>query len=81
VAAVAAVEFLGTKRDGADGPALEDVGKPSEVLLQALEHADDGPGSEPGASAASVSDEQPDAADADGGRSIWRDLPPAEGSV
>lgn len=45
VAAVAATEFLGSSRGGADGPALEDVGKPSEVLLQALQRdRDDGDG-------------------------------------
>jgi hypothetical protein len=82
VAAVAAAELMGTKRDGSDPTALADVGKPSEVLLQALERADaeaeaggSGPvaggGSDAAADAAAGSDHAAD----DGGRSIWRDLP------
>jgi len=60
VAAVAAAEYLGARRAG--GAALENVGKPSEVVLQALEHLDaDAP--------------QQTAPDPDG-KSIWRDLPP-----
>ena len=85
VAAVAGVEFLGSTRDGVDGPALEAVGKPSEVLLQALEHdGDEEAGAEMAGDAedpAATARQEPDAAAADGGRSIWRDLPPAEGSV
>jgi hypothetical protein len=77
VAAVAAVEFLGANRDGVNGPALEDVGKPSEVLLQALEHAGDAPRDDAGAAPAAAP--EPDAAAADGGRSIWRDLPTPTG--
>jgi hypothetical protein len=72
VAAVAAAEFMGTRRDGPE--ALAEVGRPSEVALRALEHIN-----EVGASAQA---EPPpaaevDAAAADDGRSIWRDLPPA----
>ena len=94
VAAVAGAEFLAS-RHGGSGPAnLEDVGKPSEVLLQALEqerqagtNADAGteagagtgaglgtdPASAPNPQAAAAA---PDAAEADHGMSIWRDLPP-----
>jgi hypothetical protein len=38
VAAVAGAEFLAARHGGAGPANLEDVGKPSEVLLQALEH-------------------------------------------
>jgi hypothetical protein len=73
VAAVAAAEYLGTRRGGAG--TLEDIGKPSEVTLQALERladADADAAAEPG------SDRQPedDAAAANGGMSIWKDMPP-----
>jgi hypothetical protein len=73
VAAMAAAEYLGARRDGG-GAALEDVGRPSEVLLQALEHLDGNPPDpsappEPGPDVASN-------ATVDDGRSIWRDLPP-----
>ena len=89
VAAVAAAELMGTKRDGSDPAALADVGKPSEVLLRALEHADAAPEGDAGTEAQGtpLPAEQPDAAATDGGRSIWRDLPAAadrteeEGSV
>lgn len=72
VAAVAAAEYLGARRSGAAG--LEDVGKPSEIALQAVERINDG----------SLAAASPDAADsgapatpgADDGRSIWDDLPP-----
>ena len=40
VAAVAGAEFLGAGRSGSGGTALEDVGRPSEVLLQALDNAE-----------------------------------------
>jgi hypothetical protein len=70
VAAVAAAEFLGARRPG--GQALDEVGKPSEVALRALEHLGaDGAGpasSDPAPSTA------PETAD-DDGMSIWRDLP------
>jgi hypothetical protein len=94
VAAVAATEFLGSTRDGIRGPALGDVGKPSEVLLQALERArdgDDGDAEDPERAAPNGTDataphepdaavpQEPDAAAADGGRSIWRDLPSPDG--
>ena len=81
VAAVAGAELLGTRRGGPGSPDLADVGKPSEVLLQALERGDE-PG-EPGDPAttaettADVGAEGPDHAAEDGGRSIWRDLPPS----
>jgi hypothetical protein len=71
VAAVAATEFLGARRDGAG--ALENVGKPSEVALQAIQRIDDG--SLPSAAPAS-SRKDDEAAPADDGRSIWDDLPP-----
>ncbi len=77
VAAVAAVELMGTKRDGPEGMSLENVGRPSEVLLQAIEHADAVGDGEPDAPDASgEADAKPDHADDDEGRSIWRDLPP-----
>ena len=69
VAAVAAAEFLGARTGGAGG-ALENVGKPSEVALQAIARLGDGDG-EP----AGESDSTPIDAAADDGRSIWRDLP------
>ena len=83
VAAVAAVELMGTKRDGSDPMALENVGKPSEVLLRALEHADAGASAAASGDArdvAAVAETEPAAPDhaaEDGGRSIWRDLPPS----
>jgi hypothetical protein len=87
VAAVAGAEFLASRHGGPGAPALEDVGKPSEVLLQALErereaeaagatNAGDGSGTESSAASMAGSDTEPDAAAADGGMSIWRDLPP-----
>jgi hypothetical protein len=84
VAAVAAVEYLGARRDGA--AALEAVGRPSEIVLQALEHLDEHGPSEATADAAATSLEsgpvmaRTGGAGAepviDDGRSIWRDLPP-----
>jgi hypothetical protein len=73
VAAVAAAEFMGTRRSGAGG--VEDVGRPSEVVLQAMQHIEDGtlPGSVTAADGGSA--EVVPAAE-DDGRSIWRDLPP-----
>jgi hypothetical protein len=74
---VAAIEYLGAGRGGPNGP-VEDVGKPREVVLQALEHlAAPSPGDAP------ASDDPPAAAAATSGRpaagddglSIWRDLP------
>ena len=41
VAAVAAAEYMGAQQGGATAQNLADLGRPSEVLLQALEHADD----------------------------------------
>ena len=63
VAAVAAAEFLGARRDGPE--ALEHVGRPSEVILQALDHLEHG--ATPGGDATTAGDD---------GRWIWRDLPP-----
>jgi hypothetical protein len=74
VAAVAAVEYLGAGRGGAGSVNSEDVGRPSEVVLQALGRLEDG----------TIADapEEPkvDPAAADHGRSIWRDLPPVDES-
>jgi len=67
VAAVAAAEYMGTRRDAAS---LAEIGKPSEVALQALSHID-----EIAATAPTEATTAPDAAAADDGRSIWRDLP------
>lgn len=72
VAAVAAAEFLGTRRGGNGG--LDEVGKPSEVALQALAHLDDGSLPANGEGAGGRAPEV-DAAAADDGRSVWRDLP------
>jgi hypothetical protein len=75
VAAVAGAEFLGTRIGGSHGaPALEDVGKPSEVVLKALERGDADP-------KPPITDDA-EASEADDGRSIWRDLPsePDEGT-
>lgn len=92
VAAVAGAEFLANQRGGGATLNLEDVGKPSEVLLQALEQeraaetvgpatalgsilaADSAAESGPRLGADPTT--EPDAAAADGGKSIWRDLPP-----
>jgi len=74
VAAVAAAEYLGARRGGSGS--LEEVGKPSEVALQALEHLADGSLPSNGESTAMTSAAEVDPAAEDGGRSIWRDLPP-----
>lgn len=71
VAAVAATEFLGARRPG-DG-ALENVGRPSEVAVQAIQRIDDGTLS---SLATATSGTAAEAAPADDGRSIWDDLPP-----
>lgn len=80
VAAVAAAEYMGAGRGGAEGVELEDVGRPSEVVLQALQHLDE---DKPADQAGSAPEE---AAADDDGKSIWRDLPeparpPADGEV
>jgi len=104
VAAVAAAEYLGARQGGPGGTNPQDVGKPSELLLQALEReasagGDGAAGGGRGAAgggrgAAGVVDVDPgatgagesgaaghaepgerDAADGEGGMSIWRDLP------
>jgi hypothetical protein len=82
VAAVAAVEYLGAGRGGPGGADLESVGKPSEVVLQALDrlgdepaapelpgNATDGEEAEGGPGGQPLPDPEND------GRSIWRDLP------
>ena len=77
VAAVAAAEYLGARRNG--GAALENVGKPSEVVLQALEHLDAEAAQQaaPDPTAAVAHDSSgAAAAPADDGKSIWQDLPP-----
>jgi hypothetical protein len=91
VAAVVAAEYMGASR-GPAGASLESVGKPSEVVLQALERLEDGEGAgagagaaRPDASGAGATAAEPDAADparpADDGLSIWRDLPPVDPSL
>ncbi len=84
VAAVAAVEYLGAGRGGAGSVNLEDVGRPSEVVLQALGRMEDGAvaGDPEAPSTTAKEPEEPkvDAAAADHGRSIWRDLPPVDDS-
>lgn len=76
VAGLAGVEFAASQHDGTDTQELADVGKPSEVALQALAHLDDGQlGATPAADAGERS-AGPDAAAAEDGLSIWRDLPP-----
>jgi hypothetical protein len=77
VAAVAAAEYMGASR-GSGAAALENVGKPSEVVLQALEHLD-AEGTRPDVTDPSGPDNAP--APVDDGRSIWRDLPPASPTV
>jgi hypothetical protein len=77
VVAVAAAEYLGAKQAGGGGAGTGEVGRPSEVALQALEQAasKDLAGADVPAEAIDTAAE-PDAADDDGGMSIWRDLPP-----
>jgi hypothetical protein len=85
VVAVAAAEYLGARQPGTGAAALGEVGKPSELALKALEHskdADAARSSAPELTPASAPDaldardpEIPDAAAAEGGMSIWRDLP------
>lgn len=89
VVAVAAAEYLGAKQPGTGGGVRRDeVGRPSEVALQALEReaaatsaATAAEGAKPAPAEASPASEttaeEPDAAAADGGMSIWRDLPPS----
>ena len=74
VAAVAAAEFMGSRRGGTGGT-LEDVGRPSAVVLQAMEHLGDGTLSPSTGTATDNAAVAGDAAAADDGRSIWRDLP------
>jgi hypothetical protein len=66
VAAVAGAELLGTRVGSGHGaPPLEDVGRPSEVVLQALEQEN----------RATAADTAPSGEALDDGMSIWRDLP------
>jgi hypothetical protein len=76
VAAVAAAELLGARGDGRAPTNLEDVGKPSEYTLQAIERLEAGkdPSGEPSALTSPKQDE-PDHAGDEGGMSIWRDMP------
>jgi hypothetical protein len=83
VAAVAAAEYIGAGRVGHAATDLENVGRPSEVILQALDRLEDGTLAQPSAETATdaAASGTPEAATpADDGRSIWRDLPPVEGS-
>ena len=66
IAAVAAAEYVGAKRPGAAPIDLADVGRPSEVALQALERL----GSEGAASVADGTEVEPATAP-----DPWRDLP------
>jgi hypothetical protein len=85
VVALAAAEYLGAKQPGISGAALENIGRPSELALKALEHANAAAASMPAPASDPVPDPaapavdpmEPDAAAADGGMSIWRDLPPS----
>jgi hypothetical protein len=84
VVAVAAAEYLGAKQPGT-GAAAGDVGKPSELALQALEKVRAAsaagaaaPGAVPAEPGQPAAPSEPDAAAADGGMSIWRDLPAPE---
>ena len=78
VAAVAAAEYLGAKQPGTGGgPALETLGTPSEIALAGLQKAKDAT-PESNAAPADAEPAEPDAAAADGGMSIWRDLPTPE---
>lgn len=70
VAALAAAEYMGTKMGGRDGVALDQLGNPTDLMLQALEHADDAI-----LAPAPPVPMAPDAAAADNGMSIWSDLP------
>lgn len=71
VAAVAAVEFIGASMDG-KATSLEDVGKPNEFTLKAMERIEAGEAD----AAPTPKVTEPDHAEDDGGMSIWRDLPP-----
>lgn len=88
VAALAGMEFAASQHDGTDALELADVGRPSGVAVQALqqlEEAKEAPsGGVPGsgqpaagtnATGEATTDNPEDAAAADGGMSIWRDLP------
>ncbi len=76
VAALAGVEFAANQHDGTDAQELADVGRPSEVLLQALGNLDDDATAQ--APAPPPADDPNDAADDDRGMAVWRDLPVAD---
>ncbi|HJP87667.1 MAG TPA: hypothetical protein VJ850_01370 [Candidatus Limnocylindrales bacterium] len=78
VVAMAAAEYLGASQPGTAGTALENVGKPSELALQAAAKAAANPTPAPEAPAEPAKPDEPDAAAADGGMSVWRDLPTPE---
>jgi hypothetical protein len=82
VAAAVAVEYLGAGRGGAGGTPVEDVGKPSEVVLRALEQLDaPGPGDQPAAIDPTAAASAGNAGADDDGRSVWRDLPEGAGAA
>jgi hypothetical protein len=76
VAAVAAAEYLGARRPGA--AEREDIGKPSEVALQAIERIEAGSlaSHDSDTEAGEAGDAATDAALTGEGSSIWGDLPP-----
>jgi hypothetical protein len=79
VAAVAAAEYIGAA-GGGGGTRPEDVGRPSEVVLQALQRLDAEQSGSAAADGAATGGAAPDGAATNGaavddGRSIWRDLP------
>lgn len=76
VAALAGVEFVASQHDGTDKQELADIGRPSEMALQALQHIDAGAAGAAGEAGTAAAAPEPDAAAADGGMSVWRDLPP-----
>ena len=80
VAAVAAAEYMGAASGGGARTSLADLGKPSEVVLQALERADATPPKPSTDTPASAGASEPPTSVSprpqnDDGRSIWRDLP------
>ncbi len=79
VAAVAAAEYLGARRGGG-GASLEDVGRPSEVVLRALDHLESNTADRGAAAtdpnAGPLDTDAATTTAAEDGRSIWRDLPP-----
>ena len=84
VAAVAGAEFLASRHGGPGSPNLEDVGKPSEVLLQALAREREAAANPAAATDATANADAADGAAATGPATAsepaeadpWRDLPP-----